>query len=133
MRQPHRSRVWGSAGLVGIIMGLVVVGGWSEVGWALECKGGNPTTGSTAFVYGIVKKNNRGIGGVNMAIDGTTTGCHSDVTTASGGGVYTFLNLLKGENFTLTPSGGLCSGFAPPTANFTAVTNITRRNFICIP
>ncbi|HJR08621.1 MAG TPA: M36 family metallopeptidase [Pyrinomonadaceae bacterium] len=73
-----------------------------------------------------------GIDGITI----TLTGTESRTTVTSGGGFYSFPNLTRGGNYTVTPSGGSNNTFTPPSrtynnlqgpvtdANFTARENL---------
>ena len=76
-------------------------------------------TGQVKDVSGI------GIGGVNVALSGSASG----TTTTDNGGNYSFANLLKGGDYTVTPSSGTYS-FSPANLTFSNLTSNRIANFV---
>ncbi len=106
------SRWWIRAGLVGVVVGLVVLGGWSGVGWAATCQ--KSVFPNFSVFLGTVRlgTNPIGLSGVMMTLTGPSC---TDTQTTKAGGLYIFQKLGKGSTYTVTPTKTGCM-FLPTSA-----------------
>lgn len=91
----------------------------------------NFTAIPSASISGRVTTENgaQGIDGITI----TLTGTESRSTVTSGGGFYSFLNLTRGGNYTVTPSGGQNNTFTPPNRTYNNLQGpVTDANFIAL-
>jgi hypothetical protein len=91
----------------------------------------NFTAIPSASISGRVTTENgaQGIDGITI----TLTGTESRQTVTSGGGYYSFLNLTRGGNYTVTPSGGQNNTFTPPSRTYNNLQGpVTDANFVAM-
>ena len=84
-----------------------------------------------ASISGRVTTDNgaQGIDGITI----TLTGTESRTTVTAGGGFYSFPNLTRGGNYTVTPSGGQNNTFTPPSRTYNNVQGpITGADFVAV-
>lgn len=89
----------------------------------------NFTAIPSASISGRVTTENgaQGIDGITI----TLTGTESRTTVTAGGGFYSFPNLTRGGNYTVTPSGGQNNTFTPPSRTYNNLQGpVTDANFV---
>jgi len=100
---------------------------------ALAEQGVNPfritRSGDTVAISGrVTEANGPGISGVAVKLSGS----ESDVTLTDNDGTYSFVNLLKGGSYTVTPSKAL-SSYAPKSAAFNNINGAQTASFTSVP